>query len=287
MVLEIFTTYMSLCSPKKVKELLQKYGLSPNRNLGQNFLIDGNVLEKIIKACEIQEDDVILEVGAGLGTLTQELVKKARKVLAVEVDKGLFRILKENLKNLKNVEVINEDILDFQIEKYIKENYRIIANLPYQISSPFLEKFLLSNRRGGDVTLPSRLDLLVQKEFAERLYAKPPRMNKLAVFVQFFTDPKIVFQVSPNSFYPTSEVWSSFIKMEFKKRPMVSEKDFLLIVKMGFSNPRKQIGNNLSGGLQIEKDIVRKKLKEIKIDFRRRAESLSMGEWVRLYNVFK
>ncbi len=246
----------------EIKKLLEKHLLSPEKALGQNFLIDKNISEKIIKAGDVSKKDTVLEVGAGVGCLTLPLSEKAKKVIAIEKDKKIIPALKEVVGDIKNIEILERDALLFSPEV---KKYKIIANIPYYITSPLIQKFL------EDKNPASLIILTIQKEVAERICAKPPRMNLLATSVQFYAEPKIISSVSKNSFWPVPKVSSAIIKITPKQEKIdpVFRKKFFSVVRRGFSCPRKQLAKNL----QLKKD----ELKEI--DLTRRAETLTFKEW--------
>jgi 16S rRNA (adenine1518-N6/adenine1519-N6)-dimethyltransferase len=262
------------------KEILKKYQAFPIKRLGQNFLIDKNVLRKIIEAAELSKEDVILEVGPGIGNLTIELAKKVKKVIAVEKDKRMVEILKENLKNFKNVEIVEGDVREIicTIVKKMAEGYKVVANIPYYLTSHLIRKLLELKRK------PKLIVLMVQKEVAQRICAKPPKMNLLAVSVQFYAKPQIISFVSKNCFWPRPKVDSAIIKISNikKQKPTKGEKLFFEIVKAGFSHPRKQLINNLSKGLKKNKKVVEEWLLNCGISPDKRAENLSIEEWKRL-----
>ncbi|HNX11002.1 MAG TPA: 16S rRNA (adenine(1518)-N(6)/adenine(1519)-N(6))-dimethyltransferase RsmA [bacterium] len=260
-------------------ELAKLYDIHPSRSKGQNFLIDQGVYEKIIAAADIKKTDVVLEVGPGLGFLTVELAKKARRVIAVELDDKLFKVLQTKLDSfdIKNIELVNQDILRYQIQE---PNYQIVANLPYNITSIFLRTFLSSGHR------PSSLVLLLQKEVAERLCATPPQMSVLAVSVQFYGDPKIIDLVPAASFWPAPKVDSAIVKITLRKQEYLSqnqEKPFFRLVKTGFSAKRKMIKNNLVGGLKIDAEIIERSIKECGLSPTQRAQELSLKDWLNLF----
>jgi 16S rRNA (adenine1518-N6/adenine1519-N6)-dimethyltransferase len=275
---------MNLTSPTIIKELLSKYETRPSKGLGQNFLIDKNILEKIVDSANIKPKDIILEVGPGLGVLTQELAKKAKKVIAVEKDETMIEILKETLKDFKNVEVINEDILT--IESQIPKKYKLVANIPYYLTSPLIRKFLETKNP------PEEIILMLQKEVAQRICAKPPDMNLLAVSVQFYAEPKIVSYVSKNCFWPAPKIDSAIIKITPQKKHKVSPDLFFEVVKAGFSHPRKQLVNNLSSlkssnGIKLDKVKIFKWLLKNNLSSNQRAETLNIDDWISLTNSFK
>jgi len=269
---------MDLTSKKTIKELLQKYNIKPSKRLGQNFLIDKSVLRKIIETANLSPKDTILEIGPGLGILTIELAKQAKQVIAVEKDKRMCEILKEVLKDYKNVKIINQDILSYKLPASRQggqaTSYKLIANLPYYITSPVIRKFLEINPPAGKP--PKETILMVQKEVAQRIVAKPLRMNLLAVAVQFYAKAKIVSYVRKKSFYPQPKVDSAIIKIVPQPIPKINTKKFFQLVKTGFSSKRKMLKNNL----QLEESI----LKKIKINPKTRAENLSIQDWLKLYD---
>lgn len=258
---------MDLTSEKTIKELFRKHNIKPSKHLGQNFLIDKSVLRKIIETADLSSKDTILEIGPGLGILTIELAKKAKQVIAVEKDKRMCEILKEVLKDYKNVKIINQDALSYELRV---TSYKLIANLPYYITSPVIRKFLETENP------PKETILMVQKEVAQRIVAKPLRMNLLAVAVQFYAKAEIVSYVRKRSFYPQPKVDSAIIKIIPQPIPKINTKKFFQLVKTGFSSKRKMLKNNL----QLEESI----LKKIKINPKTRAENLSIQDWLKLYD---
>ena len=214
-----------------------------------------------------------MEVGPGTGILTAELAQKAKRVIAIEKDKKMIEILGQSLKDFKNVEIINQDILKFNIDK----KYKVVANIPYYLTSALIRKFL------EDKNQPSQMILMIQKEVAQRIVATPPNMSILSASVQFYAEPKILFYVSKNSFWPAPKVDSAVIKIEPKNKPdQVSPTLFFNILKAGFSSPRKQLAGNLSKGLKIKKEEAEKLLLQNDIDPKQRAETLSMEDWEKL-----
>jgi 16S rRNA (adenine1518-N6/adenine1519-N6)-dimethyltransferase len=272
---------MDLTSKKNVKNLLEKYGAKPLKRLGQNFLINKKVLKEIIRASNLTKDDTILEIGPGIGTLTQELAKKAKRVIAIEKDKKMVQILRDILKDFNNVEIIQEDILKLPITYYalrIISSYKVVANLPYYIVSPIIRKFLELTE-----VKPLEMILMVQKEVAQRICGKPPNMSILAVSVQFYAKPEIISYVPRGSFWPQPKVDSAIIRLKIKNLKLKINKDlFFKIVKAGFSHPRKQIANNLSKMLKLNKETVKKWLAGSDIKPTQRAETLTVKDWVKL-----
>ena len=273
---------MNLVSQVIIKDLFRKYGIKPFKGFGQNFLINEKILNKIIESSHLKSEDTVLEIGPGIGTLTQELAKKAKKVIAVEKDKKMIEILKETLVDFKNIELISADILKTGLANYnLKtKNYKLISNLPYNIASAVIRKFLESENP------PKEMVLTVQKEVAQRICARPPDMNLLAVSVQFYSDPKIIFYVPKSAFWPNPKVNGAVIRIETEGGKREVDKNlFFKIVKAGFSQPRKQILNNLTKMLKSDKEKVKSWLKECKIDCNQRAETLSIKDWLKLSKI--
>jgi len=259
---------------------INKMTFKPKKQLGQNFLADKKVLKKIIDKSEITEDDIVLEIGPGQGALTNELLKVARKVIAVEKDKRLFEYLKKKFEGAKNLELVNEDILEYLKILDIKDIgcYKIIGNIPYYLTSHLIRKiFELENK-------PTEIILMVQKEVAERMVAKAGEMSLLAISVQLFSEPEILFDVSRNSFWPKPKVDSAVIRLKVYKviKYDIDEDEFFEIVKTGFSSKRKLLVNNLSDKLKIPKEKIYNVFKEIGLDKKGRAQDLSINEWVRI-----
>ncbi len=276
---------MELTSPKTIKELLAKYKGRASKGLGQNFLIDKNILQKIIASANLKPTDTVLEVGPGIGTLTRELAEKTAKVLAIEKDAAMIKILDETLADYKNVEIINDDIL--KIKNYKVKNYKIVANIPYYLTSPLIRKFLETENP------PQEIILMVQKEVAQRICAKPPRMSLLAVSVQFYAKPEIISYVSKNCFLPAPKVDSAIIKItplshivDDRQQYEKGAELFFKIVKAGFCQPRKQLAGNLSKMLKLNKADVDSWLLKNNIKPAQRAETLSVDDWKNLSNSY-
>ena len=247
--------------------------IKPIKHFGQNFLINKKTILDVIKGAGLLETDIVLEIGPGKGALTKELIKKVKKVIAVEKDQRLVDFLKEDLKDFNNIEIIHKNILDIS-PAYAK--YKIVANIPFYITAPVIRKFLEIENP------PKEMTLIVQKEVAQRICAKPPRMSILAVSVQFYADTKILSYISKRSFRPTPKVDSAIIKITPKKKPEVDPEKFFKIVKAGFSQPRKQLINNLSSKLKINKKELGFLLLNRGIKPTQRAETLSINDWLDL-----
>ena len=285
---------MALDFAKNIKNILKKHQFLPSKGLGQNFLTDENAIKRVIIAADLESGNVVLEVGPGLGALTKELAKKAARVIAVEKDPKMVEILRETLKDYKNVEIVLGDILKIENLKLIEnwklkiENYKVAANLPFYLTAPLIRKFL------EEKTPPEDMTLVVQKEVGQRIVARPPEMSILAVSVQFYAQAKIVSYISKESFWPKPKVDAAILKIipfALSKNPATAgffDKDlFFKIVKAGFSQPRKQLINNLSQKLEIDKEKIKSWLSKNGIYHTQRAETLEVKDWINLTKTFK
>ena len=277
---------MDLSSKKTIQTLLEKYQAQPSKKLGQNFLIDKNIIKKFIEACDLKTQDVVLEVGPGTGILTQEIAKRAKKVIAVEKDPKMTEILSETLKDFQNINIIQEDIRKTDLNPYASssKSYKVVGNLPFYLTAPLIRKFLeLKNP-------PQEMILIIQKEVGQRIVAQPPDMNFLAVSVQVYAQPKIIKYISKNSFWPQPDVEGVIIKINpYQSQIKTSsqfQQQFFKIVKAGFSQPRKQLVNNFSKKLNLSttknKEEVKNWLLENNIQPSQRAETLSIKDWLKL-----
>lgn len=259
-----------------------RYKIKPVKRLGQNFLIDKQVIKKVIRAANLHSKDIVLEIGPGTGALTQETAKTAKKVIAVEKDPNMCEILKQALRDFKNIKIIQADILKILNSKFLVLNskYKVVANLPFYITAPVIRKFL-------EVKYPPKeMVLIIQKEVAQRICSKPPKTNLLAISVQFYAKPKIISYVSKKSFYPQPKVDSAIIKIVPEKKYKDIDIDlFFKIVKAGFSHPRKQLANNLVNGLKLNKKGVNDLLLKNNIKPSQRAETLFIKDWIQLIKV--
>lgn len=274
-----------LYSPKYVKEILERYGFKFSKSLGQNFLIDGNIVRKIVDEGDITSEDYIIEIGPGMGTLTEELALRAKKVVAIEIDDTLLPILDETLGKYDNVEIIHGDVLKIDIEKLIEEKLsggpvKVVANLPYYVTTPIIAKLIEDN-----LNLQSII-VMVQKEVAERMEAGPggKEYGSLSVFVNFYSKPEIVVKVPKTVFMPQPKIDSAVIKLEIKKElPDVDKDKFFKIVKAAFSKRRKTILNSLSTyGFNIEKETIKEALEKLNINVDTRAENLSVEDFIKI-----
>jgi len=267
------------------KSQLHRIGARAKKGLGQHFLVDRSVLEKIISAAELAPSDTVIEVGPGLGILTEELVKRAGEVIPIEVDSKLAASLQKKLSKFPNLTVINADVLQLAPAELIdtKGDYKVVANLPYYIAAPILRYFLEALRK------PSLMIVMVQKEVGQSIVAQPGNMSILGISVQLYGKPTIVDYVPAQSFYPEPKVDSAIVRIEVYPKPSVDVKDiagFFEIVKAGFSAPRKQIRNSLAQGLQLDSADVVELLEQAGISPQRRPETISLEEWARLHRAF-
>lgn len=281
---------------KRTKELCRQYGIRPSRRKGQNFLIKEDIFDKIIEAAEVGPDEAALEVGPGLGFLTERLAKKARQAAAVEIDAKLYKVLDRLIKkeNIKNIKLINKDILGIvsDVKKPLAEiftqdsrslNYKVVANLPYNITSVFLRKILERPDK------PRNLVLMLQKEVAERITAKPGQMSLLAVSVQFYSHAEILFKLAKENFWPTPKVDSAVIKIAPHENyyKNIDEKQFFRLTRIGFSGKRKMLKNNLASGYHLGIKIAEKKIINAGFDPKIRAQELGIADWAKLLKHFK
>ncbi len=275
-----------------VKALLQQFGLKAQKRLGQHFLVDGDILECILSAAELSCKDIVVEVGPGLGILTKRLAEVVGKVIAVELDFKLVRMLRESLVSFSNVEIVHADILkiapqqllgDFLATPELAQGYKVVANLPYYITSAILRHFLEAWAK------PSLMVVMVQKEVGEAIAANPGKMSLLSVSTQFYSKPTIIAFVPAGSFYPPPKVDSLILRLDVYSKPPIEVSDvdsFFDIVSCGFRSPRKQLRNSLAKALGMSPSQVALLLGRAGIEARRRAETLNLGEWKELWEVF-
>jgi 16S rRNA (adenine1518-N6/adenine1519-N6)-dimethyltransferase len=280
----------------QTREWLQQYDLRTRKSLGQHFLINAGILHNIIQTAALAPEDIVLEVGPGLGVLTRELVKKAGWVIAVELDSKLSEMLQQSLASCPNVSVINKDILEVEPLELIRQEsikfpqalagqkgFKLVANLPYYITAPILRHFCEAELK------PQEMVVMVQKEVAKNITAQPGELGILAISVQYYGKPQIAGYVPAGNFFPAPKVDSAILKITFYDRPpfeVTSEKSFFEIVRAGFCAARKQIGNSLAQGLAMPKPEVLSLLERAEVAQQRRAETLSLEEWARLERVF-
>ena len=274
------------------KEILNQYGIKPNKKLGQSFVIDVNVINRITDAANISQDDIVVEIGAGIGVLTENIARKAKKVIAVEIDRNLVEVLKDKLGRYDNVEVHSGDILKFDfncISGIHNSKIKVIGNVPYNISSPLIFR-LISFRPVISVFI-----LMLQKEIVQRLASVPD--NKIygvpSVVLQMFASVEKIFDVPSTCFYPQPKVESSMVKGVFRKKSLVPLQDeifFTGLVKAAFAQRRKMLINNLKNSkllVDIEEAKIKEVLSSAGIDGKRRGETLSVEEFGKLSNLLR
>lgn len=278
----------NLASPRVIKEILSEYEFRFSKSLGQNFLIDEGALAGILSGADISEDDCVLEIGPGFGTLTQRLCGAAKKVVCVEIDKTVIPILEENLKDFDNFEIINDDVMKIGIkslaeEKFGTENVKVAANLPYYITTPIIMMLLESKVKFKSITV------MVQKEVAKRLCASEGTKDfgAISLAVQYFCNANYLFDVPNTSFMPPPKVTSTVVRLDLLDKPRVSvkkEEMFFKTVKASFAQRRKTLLNALSnaGFSGFSKAEISEILKNIGIDEKRRGETLSIDEFALL-----
>ena len=283
----------TLGNPQNTIEILQKYNFNFQKKFGQIFLIDEHVLDKIIRAAEITKDDYVLEIGPGIGTMTQYLACAAREVTAVEIDRALIPILEDTLKEYDNVSIINEDILKVDIAALAKEKnggrpIKVVANLPYYITTPIIMGLFESH-----VPLES-ITVMVQKEVADRMQVGPGTKDygALSLAVQYYAEPYIVANVPPNCFMPRPAVGSAVIRLTRHQKPPVEvmdEKLMFRLIRASFNQRRKTLANGLknSGELNLSKEVITAAIEKLGKGSSVRGEALDLEEFARLTNIIK
>ena len=283
----------TLGNPQNTIEVLQKYNFNFQKKFGQNFLIDEHVLDKIIRAAEITKDDYVLEIGPGIGTMTQYLACAAREVTAVEIDRALIPILEDTLREYDNVSIINEDILKVDIAALAKEKnggrpIKVVANLPYYITTPIIMGLFESH-----VPLES-ITVMVQKEVADRMQVGPGTKDygALSLAVQYYAKPYIVANVPPNCFMPRPAVGSAVIRLTRHQKPPVEvmdEKLMFRLIRASFNQRRKTLANGLknSGELNLSKEVITAAIEKLGKGSSVRGEALDLEEFARLTNIIK
>ncbi|MFL5760829.1 MAG: 16S rRNA (adenine(1518)-N(6)/adenine(1519)-N(6))-dimethyltransferase RsmA [Thermomicrobiales bacterium] len=261
--------------------LLTHLGIRPSKGMGQNFLLDRDVVREIVDAAEIDRGTTVVEIGPGLGIMTEELLTRAGRVIAVELDSRLAKHLRNLFGDRVNFELIEADALQVEFEELVapNERYQIVANLPYSVAAAITRHAL------EDPLPPTRMTVMVQKEVAERMAASPPNMSILGVATQFYATARIVFIVPADVFFPRPEVESAVVELvprADRPLPASGEVLFFRLVTAGFRQKRKQIANSLSSELGLAKDRIQRLLLAAGIESSRRAETISVDEWVRL-----
>lgn len=273
---------------KQTLDLCKMYDIRPSKSKGQNFLVNKDIYDLIISAADLKPDDVVLEVGPGLGIMTFKMSEKVKKVLAVELDDKLANLLKTSIISQKreNIKIFNNDVLKIRGENISKiGKYKIVANLPYNITSIFLRKFLSLNNK------PESIVLLLQKEVVDRIIATPPDMSLLSISVQFYAEVFKIAEVSKENFYPAPKIDSAIIKIVPKKEKIFSdyqiEKKFFKLLRQGFSAKRKMLKNNLSLALSVKQERINEIFLSLNISPKCRAEDLSLNDWLKIFEKLK
>lgn len=281
----------SLGNPQNTIAVLQKYQFNFQKKFGQNFLIDTHVLDKIISAAKITKDDMVLEVGPGIGTMTQYLCEHAREVVAVEIDKNLIPILGDTLSEYNNVTILHDDILKVDIEKIVQERnagkpIKVVANLPYYITTPIIMGLFESHVPIENITV------MVQKEVADRMQVGPGTKDygALSLAVQYYAEPYIVANVPPNCFMPRPKVGSAVIRLTRHREPPVTvtdEKLMFQLIRASFNQRRKTLVNGLNNSpeLNFSKEVITKALETMGLPFTVRGETLTLEQFAKLSEV--
>ncbi len=265
--------------PSSVIGLLRQFDVRPQKGLGQNFLVSERLLESIIEAAQLNYQDVVLEVGAGLGTLTYRLAQQCQRVFAIELDQRLIPLLRMTLSSFDNVDIVQGDVLAIDPGDLVSSPYKVVSNLPYSISSAVLRHFLEAEAK------PSLLVVTVQREVAERIVAGPGEMSLLAVSVQFYSRPRIVAKAPPGAFFPSPQVRSAVVRLDVYPSPEVAVEDvdrFFDVVRAGFAQRRKQLRNSLSQGLGLPVEDVVEALHRSGINDKQRPQELAIEQWAQL-----
>lgn len=272
-----------LSAPLAPARLLRQLGLRPRKRWSQSFLKDARVLESIVRAAELGPNDEVLEIGPGLGALTARLARRARRVVAVELDPRLAEAL-GRLVPAPNLTVVVGDALRFDPGEYFSNGYKLVASLPYHLTSPLLLRYLL------EVRPPSLMVVTVQREVAERVAAPAGEMGYLSVAVQLVAEPEILRRIAPGAFYPRPAVESAVLRLRLRERPAVAVDDlhaFLRLVLAGFTQPRKQLANSLAQGLGSSREAALELLARAGLDPSRRPQQLTLEQWQLLYQAFR
>jgi len=275
-----------MTSPERqtLSALLKKYNLRPDKNLGQNFLTDPGILDQIVKAAEVNSQDTVLEIGAGLGHLTSRLALSARQVVAVELDKRFISALEDNLNPFSNIRIVQGDILKLDPSDLVSEdNYLVVANIPYYITSSIIRNLLESGLK------PKRILLTIQYEVAQRITAIAGQMSVLALSVLMYGEPTLVRRIPADAFYPSPKVDSAILRIDLYPEPILpteQRETCFKLVKAGFLHKRKTLRNSLSTGLKWPPGKTESLLSAAEIDPKRRAQTLSLPEWLELTNQY-
>lgn len=282
---------LKLTSPSTIRYIMDKYGFRFSKSLGQNFLIDEGTVNRIVANAQVGPEDVVLEIGPGIGVMTQVLAAHAEKVVAVEIDSSLLPVLNETLEGLENVEVVHGDILEVDVKALLKEHFgdrkpKVVANLPYYVTTPILMRFL-------EERLPvSEIVVMIQKEVAERMTASPSTKayGSLSIAVQYYCEAAVVQKVPPTVFMPQPSVESLVIRLKLREKPcveLINPDFFFKVVKAAFGQRRKTLLNALSAGLSMPKDKILEALEAVELAPNLRGEALTIESFARLANAFE
>ncbi|MGD8192549.1 16S rRNA (adenine(1518)-N(6)/adenine(1519)-N(6))-dimethyltransferase RsmA [Brevibacillus ginsengisoli] len=282
-----------IATPTRTKQILEKYGFSFKKSLGQNFLVDTNILHNIVDAARLSKKTAVIEIGPGIGALTEQLCRAAGKVIAIEIDQRLLPILADTLSPYDNVEVVHGDVLKLNLNQLIEEKLRdydeisVVANLPYYVTSPILMKLLEEQLRLKHIVV------MIQKEVADRIAAKPGNKDygSLSVAAQFYAEAEVAMIVPASVFVPKPNVDSAVLKLSIRQEPAVVVRDerlFFRLVRASFGQRRKTLLNNLMSNFagKEQKDVILQALESVGIDPSRRGETLSIEEFGKLSNAF-
>ncbi len=269
-----------LANPATLRALLRRHGVQPKKGLGQHLLVDRAALDATVAAAELTPDDAVMEVGAGPGVLTVELAARAGRVVAVEVDDAILPVLRETTARFPNVEIINADLLKVDPAQVFGETpYKLVANLPYYITAPTLRHFLEATRP------PQRMVVMTQSEVAERMVAQPGDMSLLSVSVQFYGRATLVMRVPASAFFPPPQVDSAIVRVDVAPEPPLigpARDQLFRLAHAGFAEKRKQLHNSLARNLHESAETISRWLAAANIEPSRRAQTLSLGDWLRL-----
>ena len=258
--------------------------IRPRKSLGQHFLVDNRILARIVAASQVTAGDTVVEIGPGRGVLTRRLLTHAARVVAVEMDDNLAKSLPARLDHPASLSVVNADARTVDLDELVGESpYKVVANLPYYAANPIIRRFLEANHP------PTEMVLMVQREVAESIAAAPGKMSLLSVAVQFYAGARMVCSVPPSAFRPAPKVTSAVVRLELLPKPALDETEaqaFFNLVRAGFSAPRKQLHNSLGHGLGLASSVSHRILEDTGIDGSRRAGTLSLEEWLKVYRVW-
>jgi 16S rRNA (adenine1518-N6/adenine1519-N6)-dimethyltransferase len=269
--------------PPHPRNLLRRFQLRPDKKLGQHFLVDQGALGQVVKAAHLKGHETVLEIGAGLGSLTFRLAQRADQVIAIEFDQRLIPALETVVEPLTNVRLIEADILELDLQALLETDaYLVVANIPYNITSTLIRRLMETPNP------PARVVLTIQREVAERIVVKPGEMNLLALGVQVYGTPEIMARIPAGAFYPRPKVDSAVLRIDIHPQPLVQQSQIeplFLLARSGFGHKRKQLKNALSMNLDLDPDRVIHWLEEIGLDPKVRAQALAIQDWVRLTEI--